>query len=543
MAQSATPIPKAANAKAVSAIDRTSRGAPVAQAQKRPQRDLVEVIWTMFCSIKFAVVLNIALALAAMLGTVIPQMQPGTQEFQSTLDQFMKDAEARYGALTGFLYWAGFFDLYNSLWFRMLVVFVVFGIIICTLNRWQPTMRLITKPTVRMSDNFLSGLSEKAQFRAVPVDAQEAEQVLVASLRKSRYRILSERSTDRSALYLYADRDRWSKLVTFVSHAALVLLILSAAFIAQFGWRERSVLFNPGEQVNVGHGVGFTVANEGFTIDYYDDGTTVKEYKNTLAVFENGSQVLTKTIIVNDPLRYKGINFFLVSYQPVMYVRAVDKSGETMPLRRMGATGPMTTTATSGEALVDFQFANSDNLPLDYVQLPVKDHILTLEVTYYQDVARSKGENPPAYVKGYVDQNFDKPIYDGFLPRTGAFSLPGYEDYSFTFRRDTQTILEVAQDPGLGLIAFFFGVMALGFTLSLYTTFTRCWARISPNEERPGSVNIVLGGLAEKNKVTFERDFEKLATRLKDGLAAATAKRGIMSKTGEVNGQSHVPDL
>jgi cytochrome c biogenesis protein len=460
-----------------------------------------------------------------MLGTVIPQMQPGISDFQSTLDQFLKDADTRYAGLTGLLYWAGFFDLYNSLWFRVLVVIVVFSIIVCTLNRWQPTIRLITKPAIRMPDSFLLGLSEKAQFKAVPVDEGAAVEVLSSALRKSRYRVLEERSTDGSALHVYADRDRWSKLVTYVSHAALVLLILCAAFITQIGWRERSVTFNPGQQVDAGHGLDFTVANISFAIDYYPDGSTVKEYKNTLAVYEQGTQVLTKTIIVNDPLRYKDVNFFLVSYQPVLFVKAMDQSGQVQPLRSMGASGPVTTTSATGEALVDFQYANSDNLPLDYLQLPVKDHIVTLEMTYYQDVARSDGENPPAYIKAYVDQNFDQPIYDAFLPRTGPFELPGYEGYRFTFRRDTQTILEIAKDPGLGLIAFFFGIMALGFTISLYTTFTRCWAKVSPNEDRPGTVNIVVGGLAEKNKVSFERDFEKLATRLKDGLSAA-ARRG-----------------
>jgi cytochrome c biogenesis protein len=521
MAQSATPITNASK----SPIETTARGTPAEQAQRGQKRDPVEALWTLFCSIKFAVVLNVALALAAMLGTIIPQMQPGIQDFQSTRDQFLSDATSRYGGLTGILYWAGFFDLYNSLWFRMLVVFVVFGIVICTLNRWQPTIRLITKPTVRVADGFLAGLTEKAQFRAVPLGSSDAEDILRVALRKSRYRVLSERASTGDTLHLYADRDRWSKLVTFVSHAALVLLILSAAGIAQLGWRERSVTFNPGQQVNVGHGLDFSVANAGFAIDYYPDGKTIKEYRNTLAVFENGSQVLTKTIIVNDPLRYKGVNFFLVSYQPVLYVKAVDTAGAVMPLRRMGAAGPMTTTAATGEAFLDFPFQNSDNLPLDYVQLPVTDHMLTLELTYYQDVGRSDGENPPAYVRGYVDQNFENPIYDAFLPRTGAFSLPGYEEYKFTFRRDTQTILELAKDPGLGVIAFFLGVMALGYTISLYTTFTRCWAKIAPNEDRPGTVNITLGGLSEKNKVTFERDFQKMATRLKESLAAASATR------------------
>jgi hypothetical protein len=228
-------------------------------------------------------------------------------------------------------------------------------------------------------------------------------------------------------------------------------------------------------------------------------------------------------------LRYKGITFFLVSYQPVLYAKAVDSTGNAVPLKKMGASGPITNTTTSakGSALLDFPYQDSnDNLPMDLVQFDVPNHIITLEMTYYQDVARLPNENPPAYVRAYVDQNFNAPIYDAFLPRTGAFTVPGYGGYKFTFTSATQTILEIAQDPGLGLIGSIFAVMALGFTISLYTTFTRCWAKIVPNEERPGTINILLGGLSEKNKVTFERDFEKLATRVKQYLGAATTKHG-----------------
>src|SRR5438034_8224792 len=110
---------------------------------RRPRRDLAETIWALFCSIRFAIVLNVALALAAMLGTIIPQMQPGLQNFGTELNLFLDNARGRYGDLSGVLYWAGFYNLYNSLWFRMLVVLVVFSITMCTLNRWGPIMRLI----------------------------------------------------------------------------------------------------------------------------------------------------------------------------------------------------------------------------------------------------------------------------------------------------------------------------------------------------------------------------------------------------------------
>jgi len=39
-----------------------------------------------------------------------------------------------------------------------------------------------------------------------------------------------------------------------------------------------------------------------------------KDYKSKLTVLENGKEVLTKTIEVNDPLFYKGIRFYQSSY-------------------------------------------------------------------------------------------------------------------------------------------------------------------------------------------------------------------------------------
>ena len=97
MAQRVTPV--AARAKKPTSPIPT----PVAQERRRPERDFIETIWVLCCSVKFAVVQNIALALAAMLGTIIPQMQPGIKDSTEALDSFLADAHTRYGDLTGFL--------------------------------------------------------------------------------------------------------------------------------------------------------------------------------------------------------------------------------------------------------------------------------------------------------------------------------------------------------------------------------------------------------------------------------------------------------
>ncbi len=496
-------------------------GAPVAGALRGPKSDFIETIWTLFCSVRFAVVLNVSLALMAMLGTLVPQMPAGIEKFDVELNAFLADTRTRYGGLSDILHWAGFYNLYNSLLFRLLVVVVVFSIVMCTLNRWGPIMRLIRTPALRFSEGFVGGMSEKAAFRNVPVDLQTAETALRGALRRGRYRVVSRAAEDGKAVYVYADRHRWAKLVTFISHAALVMVILTGAGMANLGWREQSVYFYPGQPVNVGHGTDYSVRNDNFWIEYYPDGKAVKEYKETLTVLEGGRDVLTKTIIVNDPLRYKGANFFLVSYQPVAFIKATDQAGNPLDLRNMTAAGPITATMTAQGALLPFNQSSSDNLPADFIQLPVKDHFLTLSLTYYQDVARQGNENPPVYAQAYVDKSFEKPVFEGFIPRTGPLKVPGFEQYSFTFTGSTATVMEVAKDPGLGLVAFFFTVMAFGFTLSLYTSFVRCWATITVSEERPGSVNLLVGGLAEKNKVSFERDFERLAERIKNALTRA----------------------
>ena len=491
------------------------------EAARRPRRDFVETIWVMFCSVRFAVVLNVALALAILIGTLLPQMPPGIQKFEDELGRFLAGAQTRYGDVSGLLHWAGFYDLYNSLWFRMLVVTVVFSIVVCTLNRWQPTMRLIRNPIVRASDGFLASMSEKAHFRSVPLPASAVAESVTAALKKNRYRVLSEASGSDGAVYLYADRDRWSKLVTFVSHAALVLFILAAASLMNFGWREQSVYFYPGNPVNVGHGLDYSVRNDGFQIEYYEDGVTVKEYRNTLAVIRDGREVLTKTIIVNDPLRVDDVNYFLVSYAPALYLSGTHDR-EQVQFSRMGESRPADTESGKG-VLVPFTDISTENQPLDYLQTRVGENVLTLEMTYYQDVTRKPGENPPVYARVYRNMEIEKPLYDGFLPRTGHLTVPGFESLSFTFTPSTTVVLEVAKDPGLGLLAFFFLVMGAGFTLSMYTTFTRCWVKITQQSGQAPVTDVLIAGLAEKNKVSFEHDFRRLAERVGERLSRSVS--------------------
>ncbi len=518
-----------ATAKATTPPSKTASPRPPAEATPAPatgraRRDIFEATWTLFCSVRFAVIQILVLAVATTIGTLIPQMPVGLRDFPSDYAAFITDMHTRFGAFSDAMLWSGLFDLYNSFWFRLLIIIQIYSIIACTLNRWGPIWRQINPASLRSNESFLRTMSERATFGGVPLEPGAAAGALRAALRRSRYRVLEETDPADGTVYLYADRDRWSKLVTFVSHAALVMLIVTAAFMASSGWREQGLLFLPHTPVNVGHGTSWSVRSDAFEMQYYPGTSSVQEFWTTLSVLKADTVVETKRIRVNDPLRYEGINYFLVSTQTVASILATTPAGAPLPLNRMGQTGPITETTGSAldPVLLTFGFTSEENLPMDFVQVRrANTDTVTLQVLQYTDVARAPGEAPPLFVRAYVGQNFDKSYYNDFVPRSGDLVIPELPDLRFSLKGDIAPILEVAKDSDLFPIIFWFSLMAGGFAISLYITYQRCWVRITRRDEAGAACDVMMGGLTDRNKVAFEREFERLAGRARDALAGA----------------------
>jgi hypothetical protein len=154
-----------------------------APATGRARRDIFEATWTLFCSVRFAVVQILVLAAATTVGTLIPQMPIGLRDFPTDYNAFLTDMQTRFGAFSDAMLWSGMFDLYNSFWFRLLIIIQIYSIIICTLNRWGPIWRQINPTTIRSNEAFLRTMSERATFSGVPLAPPAAAQALRDALR------------------------------------------------------------------------------------------------------------------------------------------------------------------------------------------------------------------------------------------------------------------------------------------------------------------------------------------------------------------------
>lgn len=119
-------------------------------------------VWHLLISLKLAVILLLAILVVAFLRTLFPQLPPGVAADPDTQSLWLAMAQEKYGLLFSPLHTLGLFNLFYSLWFRLLLSLLIINVTICTINRIRSTWRVVFKPKVRVSD----ALFQKGTLRA-----------------------------------------------------------------------------------------------------------------------------------------------------------------------------------------------------------------------------------------------------------------------------------------------------------------------------------------------------------------------------------------
>ena len=75
------------------------------------------------------------------------------------------------------------------------------------------------------------------------------------------------------------------------------------------------------------------------------------------------------------------------------------------------------------------------------------------------------------------------------------------------------TGLQVAKDPGVNIVWFGCALMVIGLIMAFFLSHQRVWVRLAQGTD--GRVEVVLAGSASRNRLAFEKRFEKLQTGVK----------------------------
>lgn len=417
-------------------------------------------------SMRFAIILLVALALACSLSSLIAQ----GQGYDWYAQRYSERAAALIVALR-------LDDAYHSAWFIAISGFLCLNLLLCNLTRLGQLIR-----RTRAEGRPDAALKTEGDVSATGIADPRA---VFARLRMPKP--ISCRTGDgREALF--ASKHRAGLWGAWVCHLGILLLILGFG-LGQLTQQTYSVYGVPGDTRPIGD-TGYSLTIDDFTVDLRDDDT-VAQYTagitvvNTASVGPDGGNA---TISVNHPATLCGMKFYQNSTGWAATVR-VFKDGE--PLQEaVVCAGDFLPVADRPELVV-------------YLNAFYPDYVLTPGVGPSTASGRL---NNPAYLYSIY--------YQGQLLGMNAL-MDGDEvtidDYTVTFS-DPQnyTLIQIKKDHFTWL-ALVGGVLTmLGLMLALYLQPARVWAVREPDGLW------TLRAASRKGGALFQESFKR-ATKDKSG--------------------------
>ncbi|RII29148.1 MAG: cytochrome c biogenesis protein ResB [Geobacter sp.] len=446
------------------------------------ERGFLQALWDFFCSLKLSISLLILLALTSIIGTVIPQVPNIPEEYIQSLSQTKVQLYDKIG----------FFDMYHSWWFILLLYLLTVNLIACSIKRLPRVWKIVSEPTLVMDESFEKSLSLTHEIKLKGDGANVKEKMVSFLTSEFAKPVITEVD---GTCHLFAQKTPYSRLGVYVVHLSIIIIFIGAIIGSYFGYKGfvtivegqsvDSLTSRSGKTIPL----GFALKCEKFTVSFYDTGAP-KEFKSILTVLENGQPVpgyINIPTIVNSPLTYKGITFYQSSYG------SASEGGTfhfTVRSRKGGA--PVKLTARQG----------------DKVQLPGGGTMQVLESTDEVRNFLPQFSGPAARIEVTTGSGAPQAFivmrnYPELDEQRGGDLIFSYDGSDQKF----YTGLQVARDPGVWVVWLGCALMVGGICMAFFMSHKRIWIRIANGR-------VVMGGSASKNPAGFQLQFDALVDKL-----------------------------
>jgi len=444
----------------------------------------LNTIWKFFTSVKLTVVLLLSLAATSIVGTLIPQNENPAAYVQAY-------GEFLYRLFNVF----DLFDMYHSWWFQLLIVLLTLNIVVCSIDRLSTTWKIVF---IKNPPFILSRFRDQADNEYFVVD-RPSEQLkdLYETFVSRGYGYIRTEQTDKG-YSIFAEKWRWTRLGVYGVHLSVVLLLIGALIGSFFGF-DGYVNIPEGEVANSirirnpgrTQPLDFGILCEDFNVSFYDSGMP-KEYRSSLTITENGKPVLKKDIVVNDPLRYKGINIFQSSYGqlPPKEVTLSFKSSKTgKAYKKKVLIGQQIEIPEAGGKFILKDYVGSYN----FRGRPIGEAFIGM-------IVHDNGSS----VEIVLPLRF--PDFDRMQKRDIIVSVSEYTPRYYTG-------LQVTKDPGVWVVYSGFILLIIG----CYITFFMSHQRLCIDIVKKGKkCRVMVSGTANKNKFGMQNKIKRISEKLID---------------------------
>ena len=460
-------------------------------------------IWKFFVSIRLTVVLLLSLAATSIIGTLVRQ--------NASPDYYFHKFGAFFYRLFDIL---NVFDMYHSWWFQLLLILLVCNIIACSIERLSSTWKLIFPKETTFKLSTFQKLKQKESFTD-PRLPEELENEFTAIFTKA-FGFPKVEKTDQG-FSLFAEKWRWTRLGVYIVHSSILFLIAGAMIGSMFGF-EGYVNIPEGERIDhvqlrntdgIQH-LGFEIQCNQFTLSTYKNGAP-KEYRSSLTILENGETILEKDIIVNDPLRYKGISIFQSSYgeMPSEQAEAPSFSADDIQLAFLVNASGM---VYKRKAEVGKPLEIPEGMG-KFVVLEVRESASFMGQNIGQaliGILTAVNSEPVEVILPIHFPNFDKMRKGDMVISVvhQAAKQPVEEKHE---KKRYYTGLQVVKDPGVWVVYSGFIVMIVGIIITFFMSHQRLCVDVSRKGRKS---RIMVAGTANKNKLGMGMKAERIARLL-----------------------------
>lgn len=473
------------------------------------KKSIVDKIWNFFSSVKVGVWLIVLALIASAIGTIFPQEQyiPANAVSRDPAIFY----EDTYGIFGQIYYQLGFYHLYSSWWYMLLIALIGISLVICSIDRFVPLYKALKTQKAKRHETFLNRQRLYSESENI---TDEEKQQIVASLKKQRYKVREEKG------HILAEKGRFSRWGPYVNHIGLIIILIAAIlrittpmYIDEYMWlREGEQAVIPGT-----HGE-YYAENKNFILETYDndnkrfdkaikkEGVVAKNFETELVIYKEKGETVTgaepklkkikeESIRLNHPLKFDGYTLYQAGYQRNEFKSITFKIHETDDQNET-ALGSFTIDLTEPKS--KYSLENGFRVEVDQYY-----------PEYYLDNGepRSKTKYPrnPAFVFFVYPPNSDKPEVS-FVGIRKNIDATGENNYKLGLQdfelRDVSGIT-VRRDYTLPLFAIGALIFMIGVVQGMYWQHRRIWIH-------PKKGKLLIAAHTNKNWHGVKKDIEQV---------------------------------
>lgn len=424
----------------------------------------VKKSFRIFTNLKFSILILTLIAFASSLGSVIEQEE--SLEFYQTNYSLLNP-------IYGFINWKliisfGLDHVYTTFWFLALLIILGISLISCSITRQFPVLN-------NSKDYFFK--RQKTSFLSLPFSIKLKnifflKESILVKLQKMNFYIYQYGNL------VYGYKGLIGRISPILVHLSLIIILVGSSWGAFNNFKAQEILpkgeiFHIQNPIKIGGFTNIPSINtrvNDFWVEY--NSNRIQQFYSDLSILNStGNEIVHQTISVNNPLRYKNIDFYQSDWN-LLGIRIKDITTDTI------YELPLFTLKNSTKSWVTWVFDENST-------------IKTLIFDQLQNYLTVYDENGKFVNNLLLDDKLSKNlIIVDIIPATG---------------------LQIKYDPSIALIYFGFGLLMLTAFLS-YLPYTQIWM-VTENQ------TTWIGSNTNRGKIKLEIEFENLIRSIEEKLS------------------------